>query len=70
VENVHKALEEKKYNVLKSESALMAKTRVDITEEKVAHQIIRLIERLEDLDDVQNVYTNADFSEEFASSYE
>src|SRR5579859_191100 len=70
VENVHKALEEKKYNVLKSESALMAKTRVDITEEKVAHQIIRLIERLEDLDDVQNVYTNADFPEEFASSYE
>ena len=70
VENVRKALEEKKYNVLKSESTLMAKTRVDITEEKVAHQVIRLIERLEDLDDVQNVYTNADFSEEFATSYE
>ena len=70
VENVRKALEEKKYTILKSESMLMPKTRVDITEEKVAHQVIRLIERLEDLDDVQNVYTNADFSEEFASSYE
>ena len=70
LEKVRKALEEKKYSVLKSESTLLAKTRVDITEEKVAHQIIRLVERLEDLDDVQNVYTNADFAEEFATSYE
>lgn len=70
LENVRKALDEKKYKVLKAESTLLAKTRVDITEEKVAHQIIRLIDRLEDLEDVQNVYTNADFAEEFASSYE
>ncbi len=70
LESVRKGLEEKKYKVLKSESTLLAKTRVDITEEKVAHQVLRLIERLEDLDDVQNVYTNADFPEEFAASYE
>ncbi len=70
VENVRKALEAKKYNVLKSESTLIAKTRVELSEEKVAHQVLRLIERLEDLDDVQNVYTNADFPEEFAASYE
>lgn len=70
LENVRKALEGKKYTILKAESTLLAKTRVEITEEKVAHQVIRLIERLEDLDDVQNVYTNADFAEEFASSYE
>lgn len=70
VENVRKALEAQKYNVLKSESTLIAKTRVDLSEEKVAHQVLRLIERLEDLDDVQNVYTNADFPEEFAASYE
>jgi YebC/PmpR family DNA-binding regulatory protein len=70
VENVRKALEAQKYNVLKSESTLMAKTRVELSEEKVAHQVLRLIERLEDLDDVQNVYTNADFPEEFAASYE
>jgi YebC/PmpR family DNA-binding regulatory protein len=29
-----------------------------------AEKIMRLIDRLEDLDDVQNVYTNADFSDE------
>jgi YebC/PmpR family DNA-binding regulatory protein len=70
VENVRKALEAKKYNVLKSESTLVPKTKVELTDEKVAHQVLRLIEKLEDLDDVQNVYTNADFPEEFAASYE
>lgn len=70
MENVRKALEEKKYGVTKSETMLVAKTKVDLTEEKVAHQVLRLIERLEDLDDVQNVYTNADFPEEFVTSYE
>ena len=31
---------------------------------KVAEKILRLIERLEDLDDVQEVYSNADFNDE------
>lgn len=70
VENVRKALEAKKYHVVKSESTLIAKTKVELNEEKVAHQVLRLIEKLEDLDDVQNVYTNADFAEEFVASYE
>ena len=69
VEKVREALEAQKINVLKSESTLVPKTKVELAEEKVAHHAIRLIEKLEDLDDVQNVYTNADFSEEFASSY-
>lgn len=70
LEKVRKALEEKTYHVTKSESTLIPKTKVELTDEKVAHQVMRLIERLEDLDDVQNVYTNADFPEEFAASYE
>jgi YebC/PmpR family DNA-binding regulatory protein len=70
LENVRKALEAKKYKVLKSESTLIAKTKIELTDEKVAHQLMRLVEKLEDLDDIQNVYTNADFPEEFAASYE
>lgn len=70
LEKVRKALEEKRYRVSRSESTLHPKTRIELSEEKVAHQVLRLIERLEDLDDVQNVYTNADFPEEFAASYE
>jgi len=49
---------------------MLPKTRMEINDEKVAHQVMRLVEKLEDLDDVQNVYTNADFPEEFAASYE
>ncbi len=66
---VHQALEAKKYKVLKSESTMVPKTKVELSDEKVAHQAIRLIEKLEDLDDVQNVYTNADIPEELATSY-
>jgi YebC/PmpR family DNA-binding regulatory protein len=70
LEKVRKGLEEKKYIVTRAESTMIAKTKVELNDEKVAHQVMRLIEKLEDLDDVQNVYTNADFPEEFAASYE
>ena len=70
LEKVRQALETRKYNVLKAESTLITKSRITLTDEKVAYQVIRLVEKLEDLDDVQNVYTNADIPEELAASYE
>lgn len=70
VDKVRQALEKQKYNVVKAESTLIPKSRISLTEEKVAYQVMRLVEKLEDLDDVQNVYTNADIPEEFAASYE
>jgi YebC/PmpR family DNA-binding regulatory protein len=70
LEKFRQALESKKYKVVKAESTLLPKTRIELNDEKVAHQVMRLVEKLEDLDDVQNVYTNADFPEEFAASYE
>jgi YebC/PmpR family DNA-binding regulatory protein len=69
LEKVRQALEKHNYKVFKSESTLVPQTKIELAEEKVAHQAIRLIEKLEDLDDVQNVYTNADFPEAFATSY-
>ncbi|MBO0783395.1 MAG: YebC/PmpR family DNA-binding transcriptional regulator [Ktedonobacteraceae bacterium] len=69
LEQVRKALEEKKYKVQKSEVTMVPKTKAELSDEKAAHQLIRLLERLEDLDDVQNVHTNADFPESFAASY-
>ena len=51
---------------LKAESAeitMQAATEVQLALED-AEKVIRLVDMLEDLDDVQNVYTNADFSEE------
>jgi YebC/PmpR family DNA-binding regulatory protein len=54
---------EKQYPISKAETSLVAKTTVDL-DEKTSLQAIRLIDKLEELDDVQNVYTNAEFSEE------
>jgi YebC/PmpR family DNA-binding regulatory protein len=70
LEKMRQALEAKKYRVVKAESTMIPKTKIELSEEKVAHQIMRLVEKFEDLDDVQNVYTNADFPEEFAASFE
>jgi len=45
------------------EVTMQAATEVSL-ELDDAEKVIRLVDMLEDLDDVQNVYTNADFSEE------
>ena len=70
LEKVRQALEDKSYAVVKAETTMVPKTRINLSDEKQAHQAIRLIEKLEDLDDVQNVHTNADFPETFAASFE
>jgi YebC/PmpR family DNA-binding regulatory protein len=69
LEKIRHALEAKKYKVVKSESTMLPKTKIELNDEKVAHQWMRLVEKLEDLDDVQNVYSNADFPDTFAASY-
>jgi transcriptional/translational regulatory protein YebC/TACO1 len=39
-------------------------------EDKTAHSVLKLIDALEDLEDVQRVYSNADFSDSNIESYE
>jgi YebC/PmpR family DNA-binding regulatory protein len=46
-----------------AEVTLLADTTVPVADRSQAAQILRFIEALEDLDDVQNVYTNADFDD-------
>jgi YebC/PmpR family DNA-binding regulatory protein len=62
---VRAELEKKKYPISRAESTLIAKTTVEL-DDKTSLQAYRLIEKLEDLDDVQNVYTNAEFSDSLA----
>jgi YebC/PmpR family DNA-binding regulatory protein len=69
LEATRQALEAKKVNILRAESTLVPKTKIELAE-KEAMQTLRLIDRLEDLDDVQNVYTNAEIANEFAEKYE
>ena len=51
-----------------AEITMQATTMAELDEE-TAEKMLRLIERLEDLDDVQNVYTNAEISDEFMAKF-
>jgi len=59
-ENVRKTLIEKKLEIENASLQWIAKNSVSISGED-AEKVIKLIESLEDSDDVQNVYSNADF---------
>ena len=52
---------------LKSDNAevvMSPSTKAEITDVEQAKQILRMIDMFEDLDDVQNVYTNVEFPDE------
>jgi YebC/PmpR family DNA-binding regulatory protein len=60
LESVRRALTDSGYEPDSAELSMEPTTRVAITDEKVARQVLQFVERLEDLDDVQNVYANFD----------
>lgn len=62
VETVKGQMEAHKLKVTRAETALIPKTTVEL-DEKASIQALRMIERLEELDDVQDVHTNAEFNE-------
>ena len=68
LEGVRKALESSGYMIENAEFAMVPKVVLEL-DLKTAHQAMRLIESLEDLEDVQRVYSNADFSDEALDSY-
>ncbi len=69
LEPVRKALEAAGVEIENADFAMVPKTLIEL-DEKTAHQAMRLIESLEDLEDVQRVYSNADISDEAAASYD
>ena len=64
LENVKNALTKADCAFSKAEITMQPSTQCALTNEEHAKQMIKLTEMLEDLDDVQNVYSNADISEE------
>ncbi len=60
LEKVRKSLELKKINIESAGMEKHPKTHVELDEE-TALQVLKLLSSLEDMDDVQNVYSNADF---------
>jgi YebC/PmpR family DNA-binding regulatory protein len=63
--NVKEALAKAGFKSAQADVAMIAATQVAITDKDTAETVIGLIDALEDLDDVQVVYSNADIAEEF-----
>lgn len=61
---VRQALEDGGFRVESVELAMVPKTTVAVSDESVARRIVKLVEGLEDTEDVQDVYANFDIPEE------
>jgi len=68
LEPVRKALESGGLAIENADFAMVPKLTIEL-DEKTAHQTLRLLEALEDLEDVQRVYSNADFTDAALESY-
>jgi YebC/PmpR family DNA-binding regulatory protein len=53
------------FQAAEADVSMIAGTNVDIEDKETAEKVMNLIDTLEDLDDVQSVYSNADIAEEF-----
>jgi YebC/PmpR family DNA-binding regulatory protein len=69
LEKVRGALEAKKFTIASAELSMIPKTTIEL-EEKVALQTLRLLDKLEELDEVQHVSSNADFSDAVLEKYQ
>jgi YebC/PmpR family DNA-binding regulatory protein len=67
LEAVRQALEQKEIAITQAEVSMIPSTTINL-EEKQALQVLRLLDKLEEMDDVQQVFSNADFSEEVLES--
>jgi YebC/PmpR family DNA-binding regulatory protein len=68
VESVRAALERQHVRVNAAETAMVPKTTLEL-DPKDTVTVLRLMERLEELDDVQRVYSNLELSEEALKQY-
>ena len=67
---VVEGLEAEGFKSTTAEFTRIPQNNVEVTDLKVATSVMRLIERLEELDDVQNVYANCDIPDEIAEQVE
>lgn len=68
LEKVRRALEEHKVTVSSAELSMIPKTTL-VIDEKHALPALKLLDKLEGLDDVQQVFSNADFPNEVLAKY-
>ena len=68
VYDVRDALEAAGIEVLSAESTMVSSTTIDVSDAEDAKKVLRIIDALEDHDDVQDVYGNFDISDELMES--
>jgi len=68
LEMVRTALGQKNIPIASAELSMMPKTMVEL-EEKAALQALKMLDKLEGLDDVQHVFSNIDFSDSTLEKY-
>jgi YebC/PmpR family DNA-binding regulatory protein len=68
LEAVRKTLEESGVEIESAELSKIPTTTITL-DEQTSFQVLRLLEKLEELDDVQNVYSNVDFTDELIENF-
>ncbi|MGB3221351.1 MAG: YebC/PmpR family DNA-binding transcriptional regulator [Desulforhopalus sp.] len=63
-EDVRSALEESGVTFLDASISMIPQNTVEVVDEKIARSLMKLMESLEDHDDVQNVYANFDIDDD------
>jgi len=69
LEVVRKALEQKNLSITSAELSMVPKTMFEL-DEKSALQTLKLLDKLEELDEVQHVFSNADFPDSVLEEYQ
>jgi YebC/PmpR family DNA-binding regulatory protein len=69
LETVRAALEQQGMPIATSELSMVPKSLVPL-DEKAATQALKLLDKLEEIDEVQNVFSNADFPDSVLESYQ
>jgi len=69
LEMVRGALEQKKLPVASAGLSMVPKTTIEL-EEKTAFQTLKMLDKLEELDEVQHVSSNADFPDSILEKYQ
>ena len=69
-EAVREALEAAGLTVLSAESTMVSSTTIEVTDAEEAKKILRIMDALEDHDDVQDVYSNFDIPDDILHSVE
>lgn len=69
-QNVVEGLEKAGFKSVTAEFTRIPQNTIEVTDENTASQILKLLDKLEEHDDVQNVYANFDISDEILQKLE